>query len=228
MASQEAPAEPKRVCPVGYGKRSSDNSTSAASGRNEPADTADRPLGDISKAHVQEVKSDDPGDVVPPTVIPATGRGNSNDGKTWVQPTPNQLDRATRRRDKAIDSEDAFAVAAVHDMVAKATWEAILEYEQLHESKCKAPKLARFEGKDGIYSLKAKMLNFIGIDLPFDRHDWTVDRCGTEVKYVIDYYAIEQGDDIAYSIDARPTGVGGAIDRARLACRKVFSGQSPW
>jgi hypothetical protein len=23
---------------------------------------------------------------------------------------------------------------------------------------------------------------------PFDRHDWTVDRCGQEVRYVIDFY----------------------------------------
>jgi Cytochrome c/c1 heme lyase len=23
---------------------------------------------------------------------------------------------------------------------------------------------------------------------PFDRHDWIVDRCGTEVRYIIDYY----------------------------------------
>ena len=26
--------------------------------------------------------------------------------------------------------------------------------------------------------------------LPYDRHDWTVDRCGKEVEYVIDYYAV--------------------------------------
>lgn len=25
-------------------------------------------------------------------------------------------------------------------------------------------------------------------ELPFDRHDWIVDRCGTEVRYIIDYY----------------------------------------
>lgn len=25
-------------------------------------------------------------------------------------------------------------------------------------------------------------------ELPFDRHDWIVDRCGREVRYVIDYY----------------------------------------
>lgn len=25
-------------------------------------------------------------------------------------------------------------------------------------------------------------------ELPFDRHDWIIDRCGKEVRYVIDYY----------------------------------------
>lgn len=28
----------------------------------------------------------------------------------------------------------------------------------------------------------------MGYELPFDRHDWIVDRCGREVRYVIDYY----------------------------------------
>lgn len=36
------------------------------------------------------------------------------------------------------------------------------------------------------------MLNFIisfhRYELPFDRHDWIVDRCGKEVRYIIDYY----------------------------------------
>ena len=27
------------------------------------------------------------------------------------------------------------------------------------------------------------------MNLPFDRHDWVVDRCGKEVKYTIDYYS---------------------------------------
>lgn len=25
-------------------------------------------------------------------------------------------------------------------------------------------------------------------ELPFDRHDWIIERCGKEVRYVIDYY----------------------------------------
>jgi len=24
--------------------------------------------------------------------------------------------------------------------------------------------------------------------LPFDRHDWVIDRCGKQVRYIIDYY----------------------------------------
>lgn len=28
----------------------------------------------------------------------------------------------------------------------------------------------------------------MGGGMPFDRHDWVVDRCGKEVRYVIDFY----------------------------------------
>jgi cytochrome c heme-lyase len=28
----------------------------------------------------------------------------------------------------------------------------------------------------------------MGGAVPFDRHDWIVDRCGKEVRYVIDFY----------------------------------------
>merc|ERR1712129_666102 len=53
------------------------------------------------------------------------------------------------------------------------------------------PKLARFEGRDGVRSPKARFFHYaMGMPWPYDRHDWTVDRCGKEVEYVIDYYAI--------------------------------------
>ena len=32
------------------------------------------------------------------------------------------------------------------------------------------------------------MSSWFGGQLPFDRHDWWVDRCGREVRYVIDFY----------------------------------------
>ena len=46
-----------------------------------------------------------------------------------------------------------------------------------------------------------------GYQLPFDRHDWIVDRCGKEVRYVIDYYDVGEVDirDHSFAVlDVRP------------------------
>jgi cytochrome c heme-lyase len=40
----------------------------------------------------------------------------------------------------------------------------------------------RFLGRPQDYSPKARLLNLLGYKLPFDRHDWVVDRCGTEAR----------------------------------------------
>ena len=54
---------------------------------------------------------------------------------------------------------------------------------------CGGPRLARFVGRPKDLSPKARFLNLLGYRLPFDRHDWFVDRCGKErVRYVIDFY----------------------------------------
>jgi hypothetical protein len=53
--------------------------------------------------------------------------------------------------------------------------------------------------------------------LPFDRHDWIVDRCGKEVKYVLDFYQGKEEPDSPASIylDIRPAvSFGGVIDRS--------------
>lgn len=38
----------------------------------------------------------------------------------------------------------------------------------------------------------ARISNWLGGSLPFDRHDWYVDRKGQEVRYVIDFYFDEE------------------------------------
>lgn len=67
---------------------------------------------------------------------------------------------------------------------------------------------------------------------PFDRHDWYVNRCGKEVKYVIDYYSFETPDPVTgetsidYFIDARPAPtIAGMFDRARVAFQKWKRGE---
>jgi len=106
-----------------------------------------------------------------------------------------------------------------------------LEYEQLHKTRCPNPTLERFQGMDGIYSYKARLVNFLrGGTLPFDRHDWWVNRCGKEVRYIIDYYEVPEKDDqVAYFVDVRPAPtLSGIKDRIHLAIQKWWRGESIW
>ena len=47
----------------------------------------------------------------------------------------------------------------------------------------------------------ARLQSLVGGQRPFDRHDWVVDRCGEEVRYVIDFYFNE---DKAGTPEVRP------------------------
>ena len=71
-------------------------------------------------------------------------------------------------------------------------------------------------------------------DLPFDRHDWIVDRCGKQVRYIIDYYDIgnkegyEKGEFI--HMDVRPAfdSFEAVLDRSRVAMLRWASSLSNW
>ena len=90
----------------------------------------------------------------------------------------------------------------------------MLEYERLHCDTCDPAKvsLLRFQGRPFELSPKARLKTALGTTAPpmglnphwirysggmglglaprpFDRHDWTVDRCGTEARYIIDCYS---------------------------------------
>lgn len=58
----------------------------------------------------------------------------------------------------------------------------------------------------------ARLRMLLGGPEPFDRHDWTVDRCGQEVRYVIDFYYDEAK---AGTAEVRPRR---AMGRAGVAC----------
>jgi len=73
------------------------------------------------------------GDDIPGMHIPASGRGNSEDGKSWVNPSSNQLFRALKRKNKPIEIDDALDVSDVHAQVTDGSWEAVMKYERLHK-----------------------------------------------------------------------------------------------
>ena len=55
--------------------------------------------------------------------------------------------------------------------------------------------------------VESVVLNLLRYEYPFDRHDWIVDRCGRDVRYVIDYYDGGSVDPKSYQfalLDVRP------------------------
>jgi len=70
----------------------------------------------------------------------------------------------------------------------------------------------------------------LGFKLPFDRHDWVVDRCGTDVRYVIDFYNAKSADPrspIAMHLDTRPAldSVSSVMDRLYVQGAWMLSGE---
>ena len=58
---------------------------------------------------------------------------------------------------------------------------------------CDGPRLHSFAGLSDRPTPRARFNALLGYQAPFDRHDWVVDRCGTRVEYVIDFYAGRRG-----------------------------------
>lgn len=98
------------------------------------------------------------------------------------------------------------------------------------QSSCAHTKLARVRS-DSIaldYSISIQCCSVFttvfSYELPFDRHDWIVDRCGTDVRYVIDYYDGGSPDD-KYRfalLDVRPAmdSPQNIWDRMKVCCMR--------
>lgn len=73
-------------------------------------------------------------------------------------------------------------------------------------NRCGGPKLESFANKMERMTPTAKFNTLLGYTAPFDRHDWVIDRCGTRVDYVIDFYAGRPDGNVAPSfyLDVRP------------------------
>lgn len=128
-----------------------------------------------------------------PTVDAADLPGHQADGntppKTWLYPSPQMFFNAMRRKGWTPDEADMPSVVAIHNAVNERAWADVVAWEaRAAGRKCGGPRLVRFEGRPRDVSPKARLLNMLGYRLPFDRHDWYVDRCGTTVRYVIDFY----------------------------------------
>mmetsp|Transcript_7683 Transcript_7683/g.16608 ORF Transcript_7683/g.16608 Transcript_7683/m.16608 type:complete len:279 (+) Transcript_7683:69-905(+) len=141
---------------------------------------------------------------------------------TWMFPSPQMVFNALRRKGKGDDvtEDDMESFVHAHNAMNEATWRHVLLWEKLHATECGAPTLLRFQGKPHDLSPIAWIRSMLGGGEPFDRHDWVVDRCGREVRYVIDFYFYDEkaGTPEAFEIVARPAldSLDSALDRLKM------------
>ncbi|KAG0001072.1 Cytochrome c1 heme lyase [Entomortierella chlamydospora] len=114
---------------------------------------------------------------------------DSDQEKVWIYPSEQMFFNAMKRKNWDPREEDMKFVVPIHNMVNEMAWKHILRWEKLTTNTCGGPKLVKFEGKPKEITPKAWLRSWMGYTLPFDRHDWVVDRCGKQVTYIIDFYS---------------------------------------
>ncbi|TCD61413.1 Cytochrome c1 heme lyase [Steccherinum ochraceum] len=200
-------------CPVEHSTRQSWTSMFFGSGSSD----ASPPTPSTSKAssgtpshlpHEREVSS-----------IPRT------DGSNWVYPSESQFFNAMARKNHNPQATDMKVIVPIHNAVNERAWAEVMKWEAGQGGdKCGGIKLVSFKGRPQDRTPKAWVKTLLGYSAPFDRHDWVVDRCGTRMRYVIDFYTgrgVTGGP--SFYLDVRP-----AVDNLEGARMRVERFWEQW
>lgn len=155
--------------------------------------------------------------------------------ETWVYPSPQMfwnamLRKGWRWKEASLSPGDMENIIKIHNANNEQAWQEILKWEALRVQEGGMPRLKRFGGKATEYSPRARIRHWLGYELPFDRHDWIVDRNGKEVRYIIDYYDGGSVDKNTYQftiLDVRPAldSLEAFVDRMKVAVWRWTSSQ---
>jgi len=131
--------------------------------------------------------------------------------ETWTYPSQQMFFNALLRKgwefeEGSLAPEDMDHVIKIHNANNESAWQEVLSWESLHKDEGHEPKLKSFGGKAKYFSPRAHFRGWLGYEMPFDRHDWIIDRAGKEVRYIIDYYdgEFEPGSHRFAQLDVRP------------------------
>jgi cytochrome c heme-lyase len=133
--------------------------------------------------------------------------------ETWEYPSPQMfwnamLRKGWRWQEDQLSDTDMENIIKIHNANNEEAWKEVLKWENLLHPECDCPKLKSFKGDAKNISPRARMRSWMGYQLPFDRHDWIVDRCGQrDVRYIIDYYdggAVDPKSKLFTVLDVRP------------------------
>lgn len=165
-----------------------------------------------------------------PTTREASTIPRADTNTTWQYPSPRMFYTALHRKGKPVPAESIDSMLDVHNALNEAVWEELVSNERILAPSC-PPKLIRFMGRPDELSPRAWWhVKVRGGEAPFDRHDWVIDRCGCEVRYVIDYYAGHpEPGQATFNVDLRPAldSPQACLDRMRLFWRKHFIEKNP-
>jgi cytochrome c heme-lyase len=176
-----------------------------------PAPTASSLLSHLQLATDREVSTIPRALPDLPTTRPANNeRDTGSDKKTgnWIYPSEQMFFEAMRRKSYDPKEADMKTIVPIHNAVNERAWYEIKRWEAGRSDACGGPKLASFSGLSTSLTPRARWKALMGYQTPFDRHDWVVDRCGTKVEYVIDFYAGKDekvpGKELNFYLDVRP------------------------
>ncbi|EST07429.1 Cytochrome c/c1 hem-lyase [Kalmanozyma brasiliensis GHG001] len=155
----------------------------------------------------------------------------------WEYPSPQQFYNALVRKGWETPEEHVETMVLVHNFLNEQAWLEVLEWEKMAGADSSRAELARFQGKPGTLTPKARvfgwlstlMPNTFSSEPPFDRHDWIVrrpDQQGKEVRYVIDYYSVPDDpdkDEPEFVLDVRP-----ALDSVESLSVRLQKGFQEW
>ena len=131
------------------------------------------------------------------------------DNSNWVYPSEAQFFAAMERKNHNPNASDMKTIVPIHNAVNERAWAEIMKWEAGQGGEtCGGVKLVNFKGKPQERSPKARLRTLFGYAPPFDRHDWVVDRCGTQMRYIIDFYTGRNPNGMAgnlsFFLDVRP------------------------
>ncbi|KAH9946238.1 cytochrome C1 heme lyase [Epithele typhae] len=194
-SSSSSSAASAEKCPVDHTQRSSWSSILGRqrSGDGDAAELPDTPAAPAGLKLPQDRET---------SSIPRADGGN------WVYPSQAQFFAAMARKNHDPRAADMQVVVPIHNAVNERAWGEIMSWEARRGGEqCGGVKLISFKGRPGDLSPRARWYSILGFSPPFDRHDWVVDRCGTRMRYVIDFYSghtKEPSQNVSFFLDVRP------------------------
>ncbi|KAH8108144.1 cytochrome c/c1 heme-lyase [Cristinia sonorae] len=164
-------------CPVDHGTRKSWTSMFFGSG-SEPASPPTPSTSASPQPSTSRLQSDREVSSIPKL-----------DGTNWVYPSEHQFFNAMARKNHNPQATDMKVIVPIHNAVNERAWAEVMKWEAGQGGEqCGGVKLVSFKGRPNDRTPKAYLKTLLGYTAPFDRHDWVVDRCGSRMRYVIDFY----------------------------------------